>query len=302
VGDGVQDRWLAVKYPTPAELQATFRDLTYDDATLIVALCDVANDPGALEELIDERCPATAAYVQRMHNSPYRSRDWRREVILHAIDRALGTHGVKPLGLVDLELGPPYSYCNAGDTYNVTLIYNRDADELTIGCWGDTLEAYERKAVPEAWDQYGRDAFTSELSSLLVWADPDHDHDATDLDSEAIDKLWRDGCRDLNVDEWIEGSDGYTFRVEAWARAARRGGSHEFSVRLVRLAKECRVEDPPPCLVAMGCRCSCHAVGMAAAEPCDPSEARARQIAAELVVDDDDDDDDDVDDDDDDDE
>lgn len=40
-------------------------------------------------------------------------------------------------------------------------------------------------------------------------------------------------------------------------------------------------EEPPPCLASMGCLCICHAAGLATTEPCDTSEERARQIAAD---------------------
>jgi hypothetical protein len=198
-----------------------------------------------LESLIDERCPATAAHVQRMYSTPYRNRDWRRSVILHAIDRALGTHGVESLGPVDDEHGPPFLYCNAGDTYAATLIYDRDADELTIGCWGDALEAYEREAVPEAWDQHGYDEFTSALSNVLDRADPDHDHDATELDNDVVGKLWRDGCSELQVDEYIEESGGYYFPVDLWTRRARTrcGANRAFGAQLVALAMKCRTPE-----------------------------------------------------------
>lgn len=37
----------------------------------------------------------------------------------------------------------------------------------------------------------------------------------------------------------------------------------------------------PPCALAMGCLCACHAAGLDASEPCDTSEERARKIAEE---------------------
>lgn len=37
-------------------------------------------------------------------------------------------------------------------------------------------------------------------------------------------------------------------------------------------------DETPPCALAMGCLCACHAAGLDAGEPCDTSEARAREI------------------------
>ena len=54
---------------------------------------------------------------------------------MSAIDKLIGTYGVESLyPEVDLE------YCNAGDTYNITLYYFND--KLYIGDWGSIAEQY----------------------------------------------------------------------------------------------------------------------------------------------------------------
>ena len=40
----------------------------------------------------------------------------------------------------------------------------------------------------------------------------------------------------------------------------------------------------PPCVESMRCLCACHAAGLAALEPCDTSESRAKAIASMLAV------------------
>lgn len=117
-------------------------NLDRGSALLIKYLCDARDDRDELERLINERCPDTAAYAASCHNDPYFSRMWRTTLVLHALDKILGTHGVEGIGEGDHTVGyaPPYEYLNAGDTYATTLIYKRSTDTVSIGCWGDIAE------------------------------------------------------------------------------------------------------------------------------------------------------------------
>ena len=36
---------------------------------------------------------------------------------------------------------PEVFYCNAGDTYAATLIFNRETAQVRLGCWGDLVGA-----------------------------------------------------------------------------------------------------------------------------------------------------------------
>jgi hypothetical protein len=130
-----------MKAPSLARLLTAFRDLSPEKAMLIRALCHDVDAPDALRCHIETKCEATHAYVRSLYSDPYDSRMWRRTVALHAIDKILDTFGVESLGEVDMREGPPYEYCNAGDPYVATLIYQRNADTLFIGCWGDLVEA-----------------------------------------------------------------------------------------------------------------------------------------------------------------
>ncbi len=134
--------------PTIPRLLAAFpRTLDRQGALIIRALAERVDDPARLSAVIGNNvaCKATADYIRTMHSDPFTSRMWRRTVALHAMDAVLGTHGVEPLGTVDHREGPPYEYLNAGDTYSTTLIYDRDADRVFIGSWGDVVESDERK-------------------------------------------------------------------------------------------------------------------------------------------------------------
>lgn len=126
-----------MRSPTLARLRATFPDC---DARLIKRLCAAADDRDALRAIIEAQCPETDRYARSCYNDPYHGGMWRRTLILHAIDRILGTCGVEPLGAVDMRQGPPYEYCNAGDPYVATLIYKRETDTVRIGSWGDIVE------------------------------------------------------------------------------------------------------------------------------------------------------------------
>ena len=134
-----------MRSPTVKNLLATFRDLTEDNAKLIRKLAKVEYSGSLLEDTINKHCPETARQVSRMYNNPYANQLWRTTVALHAIDRLLGTYGVEtidPVNTDNMFTGPRFEYCNAGDTYATTLIYDRDNDRLFIGCMGNIAEKF----------------------------------------------------------------------------------------------------------------------------------------------------------------
>ena len=61
-----------------------------------------------------------------------------RACILLVADRLLGTFGVEYLG------GDIY-YCNTGDTYDLTLLYDERVDRFFVGTWGSLVEANPRR-------------------------------------------------------------------------------------------------------------------------------------------------------------
>lgn len=139
---------------TPEKLTETFRDLSYHDADLICRLWAARDDEKSLRILVGF-VPQTESYVRALHSNPYDSATWRRTVALHAIDVLLGTHGVEPIYSPEQEPGcdtPAGEYLNAGDTYTTTLVFDRDADEIRIGCMGDFVEALETDFANEGGD------------------------------------------------------------------------------------------------------------------------------------------------------
>jgi hypothetical protein len=78
--------------------------------------------------------------------------DKSHEDALQECDRILGTCGVVSLDIEDashytdegIRMCPPFSYCNAGDTYATTLFRDHKASAWCVACWGDLAEEYER--------------------------------------------------------------------------------------------------------------------------------------------------------------
>lgn len=136
-----------MRTPSVNRMCATFRDLTRADARLIKAIGKARDDADSLRALIDSKVPATAAYARQCYSDPYDSRMWRTTMALHAIDQILGTHGVECIGRCsdDGRQPAPIEYCNTGDAYAATLLYRHTTDTLSIGCWDDAMEAYERR-------------------------------------------------------------------------------------------------------------------------------------------------------------
>lgn len=138
-----------MKAPSLKRLLETFSEVTRNQADLIRALAHAADDREKLRTLIETHCPETDKYARSCFHDPYRSSGWRRTLVMHAIDYLLGTGGVEPLGPVDMHNGPPFEYCNTGDTYAATLIFCRDADEIRIGSWGDYAERIGEESEAE---------------------------------------------------------------------------------------------------------------------------------------------------------
>lgn len=138
-------RRTGIMCPSADALQKSFR-IDSKEANQIRRLCKVADEPEALEALIEKEHPKTQEYVRRMHSSPYGSSNWRRTIVLDAINNLLEGYGVEGLpGKHDSHrTGPEYQYINMGDTYSTTLIYKRSSDRLFIGNWGDVVERNPR--------------------------------------------------------------------------------------------------------------------------------------------------------------
>jgi hypothetical protein len=134
-----------MRCPSTKRLRATFPNLQRGQATLIRRLAHDVHHRDTLRNTIEARCPKTHAYALSCYNDPYDGGMWRRTMMLHAIDEILGTCGVEALGPVDMHKGPPFEYCNTGETYAATIVYSRDSDMLRIASWGDVAERHEHE-------------------------------------------------------------------------------------------------------------------------------------------------------------
>lgn len=74
----------------------------------------------------------------------YRPKFWW-ETYIKYLDVLIETCGVEGLSTGDYScIHSVASYCNAGDTYNTTIIWDNLKKEFSIGCYGDLVEFYER--------------------------------------------------------------------------------------------------------------------------------------------------------------
>lgn len=89
--------------------------------------------------IMEAHAPKTAEWVRSCFNSPHTIAVRRR-----VCDELLETYGVEHAG-VHCRSGEHVYYCNAGDTYNATLIFH--GNNAYVGCWGDLVE---RRAIREA--------------------------------------------------------------------------------------------------------------------------------------------------------
>lgn len=96
----------------------------------------------------DDTLVKVQAVLQRWQDD----RDFSYEDALQACDELLGTCGIVSIdpegapSYIDegIRMCPPFSYCNAGDTYATTLARDHHAGAWVVACWGDLLEELER--------------------------------------------------------------------------------------------------------------------------------------------------------------
>lgn len=130
--------------PTLAQLQP-LKSSTVDDSILenVRAILAGELDPS-------EASPGCAAWVASCHNRPDAD---SYQCKLEACADLLGMCGVVALEIENadtytdegIRMCPPFSYCNAGDTYAITLARDHENGAWVIACWGDLLEEYEKE-------------------------------------------------------------------------------------------------------------------------------------------------------------
>ena len=95
-----------------------------------------------------EASPACKRWVESCYHTPDLD---GHEAKLEACNELLGMHGVEAIQSEDaphytdegVRMCPPFSYCNTGDTYALTLIRDHSAGQWMVASWGDAFEEYE---------------------------------------------------------------------------------------------------------------------------------------------------------------
>lgn len=118
----------------------------------------------------------------------------------------------------------------------------------------------EMETESKAWDDDGSKDFARALVAVLDEIDPEHEHDADEIDETELYDLWRDGCEAYNVNggsgyvneqgdsihfyirEWCEGAlraDDTRYPWSDWSRKAR----HDLLEKLQTVAIVARVKE-----------------------------------------------------------
>lgn len=124
-----------MNYPSVKALQSAFVDLSRAQAQQIRDImrkyapypckCGRDSDPATADAYPYNVC-------RYYHDGKHR---YSR---MAAIDKILNTHGVESVQAGHNRKSPAFVYCNAGDTYAVTILKVRG--HFRIGTWGDIVE------------------------------------------------------------------------------------------------------------------------------------------------------------------
>ena len=82
-------------------------------------------------------------WIAQCHNMPSDN-----ELIMAAIDSVLGTFGVEAIRgrhVDNYHYDIQACYCNAGDTYDATILMDNETGNFHATSWGDWFEANERR-------------------------------------------------------------------------------------------------------------------------------------------------------------
>jgi len=125
-----------MRHPTIGALTRAFPSLSAADIALGWAIMHGDIDPDYVTE--------TEEWDRLCMNQPH----WT-ELLMHALDTVFEGFGVEGLGEPDPyetpKWAPRYEYINMGDTYDTTLIYDREENRLFIGDWGTIAETGEEE-------------------------------------------------------------------------------------------------------------------------------------------------------------
>lgn len=97
---------------------------------------DVKKIRGIIRGNIDPASvPACQQWIDQCYNRPSDI-----ELRLSAINAILDCHGVEAIPANFCGAYPRACYCNAGDTYNATILFDYENDQFLLTSWGDFYE------------------------------------------------------------------------------------------------------------------------------------------------------------------
>lgn len=93
-----------------------------------------------------EISPFTVAGTDQWRRQCYHEpRETAPETIMHAIDQVIGTCGTEAIFGADGCTMPVLEYCNTGDSYATTIMYDYVAGKYRLTSWGDLVERFGRR-------------------------------------------------------------------------------------------------------------------------------------------------------------
>jgi hypothetical protein len=127
--------------------------MAFTPARLAEALQISEETAARIVDLVRERIdyrehPAVVAWARECHHDPRESLNARPECIMRAIDAELKTYGVEPIrgNHVDRYWDDCQAiYCNTGDTYAATILYDTHDGKYRLTSMGDFVERFERR-------------------------------------------------------------------------------------------------------------------------------------------------------------
>lgn len=93
-----------------------------------------------------EDYPKVKAWIEACYHTPTN----RAELKMKACDEILETCGVEAIESPSYQVDRYHhnivaTYCNTGDTYDVTILFETEAEKFRITSWGDWVEKSPRK-------------------------------------------------------------------------------------------------------------------------------------------------------------
>jgi hypothetical protein len=110
-------------------------NLDTETASQIADLVSGLKDPESIKE--------TEEWISQCYHKPNEN-----ELIMHACDVLMNTCGVESIEIEGAYVSRYYqssvaSYCNTGETYSTTLVFDHENQEFGLSSYGDFFEGWE---------------------------------------------------------------------------------------------------------------------------------------------------------------